>query len=209
MRAESVTRITNKKYRVVLGDGTALPLYAGEVRRFHIEAGEEIPDETLRVIREEILKKRAKLRVMNLLKSMDRTRGQLAATLKKDGYPEDIAAAALDYAASYGYIDDYRYIENFIRSRAGKKSRRQIEYELMQKGIGKEEIRAGFEAYMSEREDLGEEDPETEAVRALVKKRCPDVSALDYEGRQKLMAYLVRRGFSLSVVKEVLSGSET
>lgn len=46
MRVESVDRITNRKYRVTLEDGTAFALYSGEVLKFHIEEGAELSSDS-------------------------------------------------------------------------------------------------------------------------------------------------------------------
>ena len=39
MRVEELKRITDRKYRILLEDGSSFVLYAGELRRFHIEEG--------------------------------------------------------------------------------------------------------------------------------------------------------------------------
>ena len=138
MRVEELKKITDRKYRILLEDGSSFVLYAGELRRFHIEEGGLIGEDVLSGILEGVLLKRAKLRCMNLLKTMDRTVSQLAAVLKRDGYPDEIIQGALDYVASCHYTDDRRYAENFVRLQAGKKSLKQIRYDLLGKGIAPE-----------------------------------------------------------------------
>ena len=73
MRILQLQKITQKKYKVVLEDGTSFPLYAGEIRRYRLEEEGEIPDQELAVILDEVVGRRARLRCLNLLKSMDRT----------------------------------------------------------------------------------------------------------------------------------------
>ena len=36
--------------------------------------------------------------------------------LLKDGYPEEVCAAAVDYAKGYHYVDDLRYAATYLRS---------------------------------------------------------------------------------------------
>ena len=105
----------------------------GELSRFGIAAGEEIPEETVETIRRDVVFKRAKLRAMHLLEDMDRTEAGLREKLRQGLYPEDAAEEAVRYVKSFGYLDDTRYAENFVRSRKDSKSRREIQGSSAQK----------------------------------------------------------------------------
>ena len=56
-----------------------------------------------------------KLRCMNLLKSRDYTVYQLKTKLKENGYPEFLIDTAIEYVASYGYVDDEKIYESLYR----------------------------------------------------------------------------------------------
>ena len=73
MIAAEILRVTDRKRKIVLEDDRSFVLYAGELRKYHIREGEEIPEEVLEEIHDDVLVKRAKLRCMNLLKTSDRT----------------------------------------------------------------------------------------------------------------------------------------
>ena len=73
MIAAEILRVTDRKRKIVLEDESSFVLYAGELRKYHIREGEEIPEEVLEEIHDDVLVKRAKLRCMNLLKTSDRT----------------------------------------------------------------------------------------------------------------------------------------
>ena len=135
MIAAEILRVTDRKRKIVLEDDRSFVLYAGELRKYHIREGEEIPEEVLEEIHDDVLVRRAKLRCMNLLKTSDRTVRQLRDRLRHDGYPEEIAEKALDYVASYHYTDDERYAENYIRQQSGRKSRKVILLELEKRGV--------------------------------------------------------------------------
>ena len=146
MIAAEILRVTDRKRKIVLEDESSFVLYAGELRKYHIREGEEIPEEVLEEIHDDVLVKRAKLRCMNLLKTSDRTVRQLRDRLRHDGYPEEIAEKALDYVASYHYTDDERYAENYIRQQSGRKSRKVILLELEKRGVDSDVIREAFSA---------------------------------------------------------------
>lgn len=205
MLVTRLQKISDRKTRVFLEDGMSFPLYAGEIRKYHISQEEEIPDPVLGEILDDVLTRRAKLRCLNLLKSMDRTQEQLRRRLSRDGYPDMITDRALTYAASYHYIDDSRYALNYVRQMAGRRSRRQIETDLMKKGLGREEIRSAFEALAQEESGFGEtEDPDIAAVRALARKRRFDPETADRETCEKFVRFLLRKGFGYQTVREAI-----
>ena len=205
MRVTRLQKITDRRYKVFLEDGMSFPLYLGEVRKYHIAPDEEIADDILRELLDDVLTKRAKLRCMNLLKTMDRTEGQLRGRLSQDGYPDMIADRAIEYVSSYRYIDDSRYTLNYVRQMSGRRSRRQIESDLMNRGIDREQIRTAFAELAQERmpgEDA--DDPDITAIRALARKRGFDPRNADRETSEKFIRYLFRRGFDYSSVRQAL-----
>ena len=125
-----VTRIeplAKTRYKVYINGEFCFVLYKGELSRFGIRVDEEVEEQTVEKILSEVILKRAKLRCLRLLEDMDRTEAALRDKLKQGYYPQDIIDQAVAYVKSFGYLDDGRYAENFVRSRLGTKSRREIE----------------------------------------------------------------------------------
>ena len=120
-KIESVTKV---KYKIYVEEQFAFVVYKGELSRFHLREGGEISEDTIQLIKSEVLLKRAKMRAMHLLNDMARTEEQLRQKLRNNGYPEDVTEEALAYVKSFGYINDEVYIRNFVESRKDKKSRR-------------------------------------------------------------------------------------
>lgn len=75
------------------------------------------------------------------LAQRDYSRKMLGNKLQQMGYPEIEIQEALDEAEKQGFINDQRFVENYIhyRSRCGHGPRR-IEAELIEKGIDRELI---------------------------------------------------------------------
>lgn len=207
MIAAEILRVTDRKRKIVLEDGNSFVLYAGELKKYHIREGEEIPEEVLAEIHDDVLVRRAKLRCMNLLKTSDRTVRQLRDRLRHDGYPEEIAEKALEYVASYHYTDDRRYAENFIRQQSGRKSRKVIILELEKRGVDSDVIREAYSAVGQENQEgdpfLGES-ADLEAIRKLVQKRGYDAAHASWEEQQKLTGCLMRKGFEAADIRRVL-----
>ena len=86
------------------------------------------------------MQKRAKLRCMHLLEKRDYTEKELRQKLMtgKTEYTEEQIDAAIAYVKSFHYVDDGRYACKYIEAMQSRKSRKQIEQELYQKGVAKE-----------------------------------------------------------------------
>ena len=199
MTVTKIEPLTKIKFKVYLDGSFAFVLYKGELSRFGIAAGEEIPEETVETIRRDVVFKRAKLRAMHLLEDMDRTEAGLREKLRQGLYPEDAAEEAVRYVKSFGYLDDSRYAENFVRSRKDRKSRREIQAALLRKGISADRIEAALEACYSE-----EENGEEETVRKLLEKKKFSPEDPDEAQIRKIYAYLARKGFRYDTIRQVI-----
>ncbi len=195
-----IKEITKTKYIIYIDCEVAFALYKGECKKYNIKVGEEISEEIYQVIMNDILLKRAKLRSMNLLKSRDYTEYQLSDKLKKGYYPQNIIGKAIEYVKEYGYVDDIRYAENFIKYAKENKSKKQIETLLIQKGISKENIRSAFENSSENYDDIQEE----ELIKKLLLKKNYNFSMSSVKEQQKIIAFLYRKGFSLDKIYKVV-----
>lgn len=201
MRVLSVQPVTTKKFRIVTEGQLAFVLYKSELSRYGIEEDQEIREEAFDEIMNQLLPLRAKKYAMNLLVKADRTEKELMDKLKKAGYPEDIAALAMDYVKSFGYINDERYAKQYFETFQDRHSVRQLTWKLQQKGISKE---------LAERvlEDCEVEDTE-EIIRNLVEKRLRSRKISSDKEMRNLAAYLGRRGFSGEEVWRVLKSYDS
>ena len=119
--------IGKRKVRIYINDEYAFSLYPSEIKKYNIEENQLIEQEKYDSIMREVIVRRAKQKAIDFLKRMDRTEQELRIKLKREEYPPVAVEAAIDYVKSYHYIDDMRYIENYIRLKKGTKSIRLIE----------------------------------------------------------------------------------
>lgn len=199
-----IQEVTKAKVKVFIDSEFAFVLYKGELRTYGICEERELSEETYRVIVDEVLTKRAKLRCMYLLKSRDYTKHGLMEKLRKEYYSEDIIEKALAYVISYGYVDDERYARAYINYAGKSKSRKQIEFDLMKKGVAKDDIAAAFDE-LEESEDLVSEES---LIRALLVKKHYKNEDATTEERRKIIGFLYRKGFSLDKIYKVVGESE-
>lgn len=195
MRVMQIEPLDKRRSKVLLDEGFALVLYGGEIRRYHIEEGGELSQEAYDEIVGVLLRRRARERMVYLLKASDKTEAQLRRKLKEAWYPEPAIEAAITFAKEHRYIDDVRYAERYIRCRGTRMSRRQITYELQQKGIDRETVAGCLEYFPIEEEQL---------VRSYLKKKGLDGRDLSVEERRKASMALGRKGISWEIIRKVL-----
>lgn len=192
MRVTRIEEMSKSRCRVFIDEEFAFVLYKGELRLYHIAAGEEISPEDYQTITQEILPKRAKLRAMNLLKNREYTKKQLYDKLKDGYYPEKIIEEALEYVESFHYTDDLRYAVSFIAGHENTRSRRRIEQDLLGRGIDKLTLERAWQEW----EEQGGTQDESAMIRELLRKRGYDPENADNKEKQRMGAFLMRRGFS-------------
>lgn len=185
----------NKK-RIYIDDQFAFLLYSGEVSKYEIKSGHTITEAVYNEIINDIVLKRAKKRALYLLTSMDRTEKQLRIKLMQNEYTEDIIEQVLDYVKKYAYIDDERYVKNYIESHAERKSRQKIMSDLSQKGIDKEIISQKIDQYYLS--------DEKKIINQLLEKKKFNRKEATPKEIQRMFQYLLRRGFRLEDIKNVL-----
>ena len=142
--------------------------------------------------------KRAKLRCVHLLEKRDYTEKELRQKLEngKTEYTEEQIDGAIAYVKSFHYVDDGRYACKYIEAMQSRKSRRQIEQELYQKGVDRELIQEAFE-------ETGEV-PEEEQIARWMEKRNFHPEEADLKEKQRMYAFLARKGFRAENIQRVM-----
>lgn len=187
------------KSRVLTDGDLVFSVYRTELRKFGLEEGKELPEEKLELLIYPVLKKRAKERLMLLLKARDYPEAELRRKLEQAWCPENCIREALQWAKNHHYVDDRRYAENYIRWHGSGKSRRRLLYDLAQKGIGRELA-----------EELLEESPpdEEEQILRELKKKKYDPGNDDLKTKQRIAASLGRKGYNWSQIETAMRRME-
>lgn len=194
-----VAGLSGGRYKIEIDGEIRFVLYRGELNTYHIKAGEEISGEDLEEILAEVLPRRAKLRSMNLLKNRMYTEHQIREKLRQGFYPEAVIDEAVEYIKSFRYIDDRRYAKDYITYYSESRSRGRIEQDLLKKGIGRELIREVYEEDMA-----GELPEETDLIQKWLQKKNYDRDHAGYQEKQKMGAFLYRKGFSMDMIEKNL-----
>ena len=200
MTVTDITEYNKKKVLIELDGHLIFPLYKGEVSKYRIVAGEELEERICSELLDEILPKRVKLRAMSRLQKRSYTREGLRRKLLEGRYPENMVESALDYVTSYGYLDDDRYAEEYIRCYSESRSKRRIMQELYGKGINAESAQRVWEKFAAENAPVQEETQ----IMELIRKKGFCVEQADRKETLKMMNFLYRKGYSADAIRHCI-----
>ncbi len=120
---------------------------------------------------------------------------------KSPGLTDEMIFSIMSKLQEYKFINDLEFAKFWIKQRTQFRNRplRVIRYELSQKGIS--------QSLVSELlEDRENKDIDYESAKKLAEKKLDFYRALEPKKRhEKVMNYLLRKGFSYDIVKKIFS----
>ncbi|MEC7839932.1 MAG: regulatory protein RecX [Chlamydiota bacterium] len=124
---------------------------------------------------------------------------ELIRQLKKVLVTDDCVNHIIDKCVEYGFIDDNQWVQNFIRREVrSKHGTALIKQKLRQKGVDDELIESGFNS-------LDTEGEQREQITRLLRTRFRARNLLDFKEREKTIGALVRRGYEVNLIREVIN----
>ncbi len=147
---------------------------------------------------------KAKKICWRLLSLRDHGERELAGKLKNKGVEVEIIAEAIDYFRELGYLNDQVFASNQVRRLATGKGygNRKIASFLLEKGISEDIV---GEAITTVRQEWSE----AQALTSLIRKKRPNGNIRDdLKGKQRLVRYLMGKGFPLGLIFEMINRSE-
>lgn len=198
-----IDELDKKRCKIYVDQEYAFTIYKGELKDFELRINCPIEDKVYHIIKTEILPKRAKKRCLNLLQRRPYTERKLREKLEEGYYTEDIIEQAISYVKSFHYIDDYEYACQYIFYHKESESRKKIEEKLMMKGVGRDTLQKAFlNSYHDEKEAI---EIEMEQAKKLLQKKKYEPENTEWKEKQRIYAYLLRKGISSSVIKKAMT----
>ncbi len=184
-------------------DGTfALGLFADVAVTLGLKVGQEMTPERLVELADAELRRKAKEDAYRLLSFRARTEKEIVDKLKRREYDEAIIADTVAYLHEQSLLDDADFAARFAATRSRTHGDRAITMELRQKGVDA----ATIKQTLAEGAEVAGEDAEYDTVYALAERRVgADPKDKSPSAKQKLWAFLARRGFGSDVIKRVVA----
>ena len=135
-----------------------------------------------------------------LLKFRLRSERELLGRLKQKGFSEELSQDTVNFLKDKQFIDDRVFAKGWVSSRLKRPfGLRRIKQELVQKGLDKEIIE---ETFVQAKEDYDE----GSIVRQLAEQRFSRLEGIEtIKAKQRVYAYLMRRGFSPDLIVAVIN----
>lgn len=197
---KTITAITKQKsndnrVNIYLDDEFSFGLYA--INAVRLKVGQIITQTAINELLFEDQLEAAFQKSLRFIAYKPRTNFDVRKKLIESGYPEEIVEMILQRLEEKGYINDHQFANNWSENKSLNKprSKKLIRLELKQKSIDEEIIE----------EVVNRMDSDDElAIRAAEKyyRKLSNLEEITF--RRRLTGFLLRRGFSYSVIKPIV-----
>lgn len=202
-----ITRLVQGKknpnrVNIYLDDSFAFALSIDEVAKNNLRKGLELSQKVIDQLRDTDQSDYVYSKILNFLSFRPRTAKEVRDRLKqyevKDVDKQDQVISRLK---DKGYLDDVAFARWFIESRNTHRPRspRMLAQELMQKGVGREDISSV----------IGETNSEEISICMILDKKLGIPRPLEALEKQKISAYLGRLGYAWEKIKQVVKTWES
>jgi regulatory protein len=187
------------KFTVTFDDGTELVLSREVITDYGLRRNDEMAGEAVARLKDAQLYRDAYFAAGRLLNYRLRTRIELEQRLRKKGYPQEVVERVIGKLTQIGLIDDSRFAEAFVATKIASKpvGRRELQRGLREKGVGKEDAEKAISV-------VRDDDTQLRLALAAAETKLRTLRRFDSgKQRDKLTAFLARRGFDWDIIRKV------
>ncbi|SER85931.1 recombination regulator RecX [Salipaludibacillus aurantiacus] len=169
----------------------------------HLLKGKELSEEDIERLKEKDDVDKAMQKALNYLSYRMRSEGEITRYLRDQELTEEDIANIIDRLRELQFIDDIRFAEAFVRTKrdTAKKGPLLIEQELYQKGVSQHHIDRAMKEYP-------EETQLDHAIKMVEKKQSSYKKEGAKKKQQKLMQFVIQRGYPQSVASKAVAEAE-
>ena len=187
--------LKKSRYRVQIDEEEEWILPPEVVKEQGLKENREIPEDVYAFLYEEYVYQPAVHKALNLLERKDYTQQEIYERLLCAGYPADAATDAVAYLRSHGYLDDRRFVKQYLDWHAEGKSREMVFRILQAKGLDRDLIRSCMDEW--------ERDDQTQ-IRKIYQSKFSDRDPADFAQREKIFQYFLRKGYRYADIADVI-----
>lgn len=142
------------------------------------------------------ISKKIKQQCLRLLTRREHSRKEIQHKLSLKGYEAEQVAAVIDELTQQRWQDDSRYAESYARVRSQKGfGPERIAYELKEQGVASDTVNKVL---------ITTTDNWMKLMEQVYNKKYPQTIALDNTARANRIRFLQQRGFSLTMIHQLL-----
>lgn len=186
------------RYSVYVDEKYSFSLSENELMQQGLKIGQEFSKESFDEIKQTAVEDKAYMQAIDLIARRKRSKWEMEQYLKRKGYSNNTITKLLNMLSINKMLDDKDFARAWVENRRLLKhtSKRKLWQELKQKRVPDSIITEALE---------NDETDEQQVLAKIVEKKRTQTR---YQDKEKLMAYLLRQGFSYGDVKSALTVSE-
>jgi regulatory protein len=186
------------RYNIFLNEQFAFSVHEDMLVKHRLLKGEYVNATRIEMIIIEDEYHKAFMEALRFVGRRPRSSMEIEIKLKEKGYGEETVTRTIQKLIEQKIIDDEQFANMWTEHRlfSQKKGRRWVQQELQQKGIPKELIQEALANV--------DEEAEFEAAYDTAKKKWLTTKGEPFERKHKLAAFMLRRGYSSTMVNTVL-----
>jgi len=186
-----------KRYNIYLDGRFYLGISQDTMVKADLRVNQEISLARLKKLKDDEKKNKAWQKALKYLSFRARSKHEMRDYLAKKKLQEKLIDQTIKRLEKLGQINDQEFVKIWIKDRQIQlKGPRMVYSELIRKGIEKEKIEAGLERWYNVNQ-------ERKIAQKAFRKRAGD-KRLRLAEKQKILQYLLRRGFSYDIIKEAV-----
>lgn len=201
MKISRIYKENSKRVVIEFEDGNSLSVFKDIIYNFSLRKFDDIEEKLFNEIRDKQLFLEIKEKALSLLARRAHSKYELKQKLFQKKFEKEKIETVLNTLESDGYINDFEFAKLFINERIakGKSGPIKIKSELMGKGVKREVIDEVLKIFFPSEENEDAAFSIAEKKISQLKKRNLDERII----KQKLYSFLLSRGFSFEVAKQV------
>jgi len=190
---------------VFLNDAYAFGLHVDIVMRKGLKKGMSLTEDECKELTDEDVYFKAMKRCMDFISYRLRTMTEIDTRLKQLGVPDPVSERIRLKLDELGLLNDVEYARMFAESRIRSKGYgfMRIKQDLMQKGIPADMAEDALRLTYPEKDQLVQLEKQLERAHRKYSKETDDRAR-----EQKMMQFLMRRGFSADQIRNALRSSK-
>lgn len=188
---------TEGRYNVFVDNEFSFSLDETQLVTLGLKKGDAIDELQLLELKNESDFGKNYIRAVDLISRRLRSEREIRDYARRKQWTEDNTERVIDRLCERGYLNDERFAESFVRSRANTRnfSATRMKVELQKKGV-KPDIITNMLAESDDYDEMA-------ALRKMIAKKINK-----YDDERKLVAYLARQGFKYDDIKSALVDDE-
>lgn len=198
-----ITKVEKQKrwkhrYNIFINEEYAFSVHEDTLIKHRLNKGEAVNHEEIESIMTDEERNSAYLKAVSIIGRRQHSSSEVKRKLKEQGFELPVIEWACEKLVQQNYINDEEFAKMWTDSRIifQRKGRNLVRQELQQKGINKELVKNAMEAIKPEDELAG--------AMKLAQTKWKQTKGETFERKRKTAAFLMRRGYTGSMVTQIL-----